>query len=71
MPFTAGTALPVSSPRAITLPAKAQERPKNSAVSLPSLRSPPKAISASNTPAAALTAGAAKKPSPGRNTAAA
>ena len=49
----------------------AQDTPKNNSVSRSSLRSPPKAASASNIPAAALTGICAKNSSPGKNTAAA
>ena len=60
---------PASSPSARTLPASAQAMAKVNSVSRQKCRSPPKAASASSTPAAAFAGAAARKPHPGRNTA--
>ena len=66
-----GTPPPASSPRPSTHPAMAQETAKNSSVSRSSFSSPPKAVRASRAPAASFAGTAARKLSPGRNTAAA
>ena len=62
---------PASSPSARTLPASAQAMAKVNSVSRQKCRSPPKAASASSTPAAAFTGAAVKNAPPGKNMAAA